>query len=289
MDNIFCFEETEKFGLRKGIVFYFDDWVEQKTICVLEEIIEAFLLMTHAEFTKKRGTNDYPNRRNIRGGWRKVFHREFDGKDFTETYYLQFDNCAPQNLQTIHACIGLSNSEGINQYLYFQCPTDTEWSAIYQFMEHVNRNLNVLYASAGYEMAINILHYPGSMGYGIRAMKGLKYVNSEDTEWYNLRFKFQFGIPCPNFIQILCPDWAKKIGDKAPDGIYTKTEEGRLFLDILNRTSGQICEPTLETIEARYQMLYRILKPLIVPPERTRFMKKEDWAKRLKRFEEIPL
>jgi len=29
VDNIFCFEETEKFGLRKGIVFYFDDWIEQ--------------------------------------------------------------------------------------------------------------------------------------------------------------------------------------------------------------------------------------------------------------------
>ncbi len=111
MDNIFCFEETEKFGLRKGIVFYFDDWIEQKTICVLEKIIEAFLLMAHAEFTKKRGTNDYPNRRNIRGGWRKVFHREFDDKDFTDTYYLQFDNCAPQHLQTIHTCIALSNSK----------------------------------------------------------------------------------------------------------------------------------------------------------------------------------
>lgn len=289
MDNIFHFEETEKFGLRKGIVFYFDDWIEPKTIPILEKIIEEFLLMTHVEFTKKHGTNDYPNRRNIRGGWRKVFHREFDDKDFNETYHLEFDNCAPQNLQTIHACVALSNSDDIYNYLYFQCPTDTEWSAIYQFMEYVNRNLNVLYASAGYEIAINILHYPGSMGYGIRAMKDLKYVNSEESEWYNLRFKFLFGVPCPNFIQILCPDWAKKIGDEIPDGIYAKTEKENLFLDILNRTSGQICEPILKTIETRYQALYHLLKPLIIPPERTRFMKKEDWEKRLKRFEEIPL
>lgn len=242
--------------------------------------------MTHAEFTKKRGSNDYPNRRNIRGGWRKIFHREFDDKDFTDTCCLQLDNCAPQHLQTIHVGIGLTNSEGIYNYLYFQCSTDTEWSAIYQFVEYVNRDLNVLYASAGYEMAINKLHYPGSMGYGIRALKNLKYVNSEETDWHLLRFKFKFGVPCPNFIQILCPDWAKKIGDEIPDGIYTKAEKGKLFLDILNRTSGQICEPILETIEARYQALYHLLKPLIIPPERTRFMKKEDWDKRLKRFED---
>ena len=120
-------------------------------------------------------------------------------------------------------------------------------------------------------------------------MKDLKYVNSEETEWYNLRFEFQFGIPCPNFIQILCPAWAKKIGNKVPDGIYTKTEEGKLFLDILNRTSGEICEPILKVVETRYQVLYHLLKPMIVTPERTRFMKKEDWEKRLKRFEEIPL
>ena len=269
------------------MAFYFDDWVNGEVVDILEGIIEKFLLMTHAEFTKKRGTNDYPNRRNIRGGWQKVLHREFDGKDFTSTYYLQLDNCAPQYLQTVHACAALTNAESIYEYLYFQCPVDTEWSDIYQFMEYVNRNLNVLYASAGYEMGINILHYPGSMGYGIRALKNLKYVNSEETDWYKLRFDFCFGIPCPNFIQILCSDWAEKIGDEIPDGVYAKTEKGKLFLDLLNRTSGQICEPVFETVEARYQVLYHFLKPLIITPERTRFMRKEDWEKRLKRFETV--
>lgn len=287
MNNLFAFEETEKIGLRKGMVFYFDDWVNGKIIDILEEIIEKFLLITHTEFTKKRGTNDYPNRRNIRGGWRKIFHREFDDDDFTEIHCLQLDNCAPEHLQMIHTGIALTNSESIYNYLYFQCPVDIDWSDIYPFMEYINRSLNVLYASAGYEMAANALYYPGSMGYGIRALKNLKYVNNEEADWYNLRFDFWFGIPCPNFIQILCSDWAKKIGDEIPDGIYAKTEKGKLFLDILNRTSGQICEPILETVEARYQVLYHFLKPLIITPERTRFMKKEDWEMRLKRFETV--
>ena len=37
----------------------------------------------------------------------------------------------------------------------------------------------------------------------------------------------------------------------------------------------------------KYQELYWLLKPLLVSPERSMFMKKEDWEKRLKRFEEI--
>ena len=29
LSNIFDFEETEKMGLRKGIVFYFNDWIDE--------------------------------------------------------------------------------------------------------------------------------------------------------------------------------------------------------------------------------------------------------------------
>lgn len=291
MRNYFDFEETEQYGLRKGIVFYFDDLIDEEIVTFLEGVIEKFLLMTHAEFTKKRGGNDYPNRRNIRGGWRKIFHREFDNKDFTSAQVLALDNCSPQHLQTIYVLILLSNYrnfdiDSVCSFLYFQCPLDTEWSDIYQFMEDVNHKLNVCYASAGYEMAINVLHYPGSMGYGIRALRDLDYVNSEETEWINHRVRSKTGVPCPNFIQILCPDWVKKIDDKVPNDIGAKLENGKLFLDILNRNSGRMCEPTFEEIESRYQKLYHLLKPILVFPERTRFMKKDDWEKRRKRFEE---
>ena len=292
MRNCLDFEETEQYGLRKGIVFYFDDLIDEEIITFLERIIEQFLFMTHAEFTKKRGGNDYPNRRNIRGGWRKVFHREFDNKDYNSSQVLVLDNCSPQHLQTIYTRIQLSNYrnfafDSVCSFLYFQCQLDTECSDIYQFMEDVNHRLNICYASAGYEMAINILHGPGSMGYGIRALKNLDYVNSEETEWLHLRVSSKTGIPCPNFIQVLCSDWAKKIDDKVPDEICAKLENGKLFLDILNRISERMYEPTFEEVESRYQKLYLLLKPILVFPERTRFMKKEDWEKRLKRFEEI--
>ena len=91
--NIFGFEETEKMGLRKGIVYYFNDWIDEKIISILEEIVEQFLSLTQAQFTKKRsGENDaYVNRRNIRGGWKKVFHRAFD--NFDDSNILILDNC----------------------------------------------------------------------------------------------------------------------------------------------------------------------------------------------------
>ncbi len=98
-----------------------------------------------------------------------------------------------------------------------------------------------------------------------------------------------FGIPCPNFIQVLCPDLAQKINDKTASKIYRKWENNRLFLDILDRTAGRLYEPAFEEIEARYKELYQMLIPIIVSPPRSMFMREHDWNKRLKRFEETSL
>lgn len=291
--NIFGFEETEKMGLRKGVVFYFNDWIDEKIISILEEIIEQFLSLTQAQFTKKyNGENSaYVNRRNIRGGWKKIFHREFDNKSFDSSNILILDNCTSQNLQTVYACVKPSNYKApsidyfVYSYLYFQCPLDIDWSTIYQFMEYVNSKLTIHYASAGYEMAFNDL-CPKSAGYGVRALKQLNYVNSEYTEWRELCLSTRFGVPCPNFIQILWPELTQKIESEIPNELHGKLVNANLFLDILDRKSGKMPEPTLEQIETRYQKLYWLLKPILVSPERPMFMKKEDWEKRLRRFEE---
>ena len=272
MGNIFGFEETEKMGIRKGVVFYFNDWIDEKIISILEEIIEQFLSLTQAQFTKKyNGENSaYVNRRNIRGGWKKIFHREFDNKSFDSSNILILDNCTSQNLQTVYACVKPSNYKApsidyfVYSYLYFQCPLDIEWSTIYQFMEYVNSKLTIHYASAGYEMAFNDL-CPKSAGYGVST---------------------RFGVPCPNFIQILWPELTQKIESEIPNELHGKLVNANLFLDILDRKSGKMPEPTLEQIQTRYQKLYWLLKPILVLPERPMFMKKGDWEKRLRRFEE---
>ena len=208
----------------------------------LEEIVGQFLSLTQAQFTKKRsGENDaYVNRRNIRGGWKKVFHRAFD--NFDDSNILILDNCTPQQLQTIYTCMKPTNHRGpshfVCSYLYFQFPLDIEWSTVYQFME---------------------------------------YVNSEYTEWNGLDLSTRFGVPCPNFIQILCPELTQKIASEIPDELHGKLVNTNLLLDILDRKSEKMPEPALEQIKSRYQKLYWLLKPLLVSPERSMFMKKEDW------------
>ena len=238
MGNIFGFEETEKMGVRKGVVFYFNDWIDEKIISILEEIIEQFLSLTQAQFTKKyNGENSaYVNRRNIRGGWKKIFHREFGNKSFDGSNILILDNCTSQNLQTVYACVKPSNYKApsidyfVYSYLYFQCPLDIEWR--------------------------------------------------------ELCLSTRFGVPCPNFIQILWPELTQKIESEIPNELHGKLVNANLFLDILDRKSGKMPEPTLEQIQTRYQKLYWLLKPILVSPERPMFMKKEDWEKRLRRFEE---
>ena len=103
-------------------------------------------------------------------------------------------------------------------------------------MEYVNSKLTIRYASAGYEMAFNDL-CPKSSGYGVRALNQLKYVNSEYTEWNGLNLSTRFGVPCPNFIQILCPELMQKMASEIPDELHGKLVNTNLFLDILDRKS----------------------------------------------------
>lgn len=294
MNKLFAFEETEKVGLRKGIAFYFNDWIDEKIISALEEIIEKFLLMARAEFTQKHSGRDYDSRRNIRGGWRKIFHREFDAKDFTESHILVLDDCSPQRVQSVLAGIHPNNFRSADgsyfaySCLYLQSPLAVEWADVYRFMEYVNDRLSISYASAGYDTAYNARHQAGatgSVGASVRVLNNLKYANSDSTEWMHLYLSSRFGVPCPNFIQILSPCLSQKIDCSEADGISIKSEKGNLFLDILERTHGLMQEPAAEQTEARLKKLYRMLKPVIVTPERSIYMKPSDWNERLNRFD----
>ena len=40
--NIFGFEETEKMGLRKGVVFYFNDWIDDISFCQYHYLAHKF-------------------------------------------------------------------------------------------------------------------------------------------------------------------------------------------------------------------------------------------------------
>ncbi len=77
-----------RYGIRKGIILYLADWFTPEKIEAVEDILSRFLDMTGETFTKKcsgrldayPGTGCPSGFRNIRGGWQKIFRREFDGQ-----------------------------------------------------------------------------------------------------------------------------------------------------------------------------------------------------------------
>lgn len=286
----FSFKETEKIGLRKMSIFYFDNPIDDCIVLAAETIIEQFLFLSHTEFTKKRGGSDYANIRNIRGGWRKVFHREFDNRD-CDSMILTLENSEPSHLQNSRTFIKLHNeSSNVYHEIYFQWPVETDWTVICGFIEWVCSLLDVKYASAGYDMAYNVHHYPGSAGQSVRALRDLKYVNSQFTEWgisYCLKAKSEQGIPCPNFIQAFSNTFYSRIEAEHTEnmGIHRRFLHNMLFLDILDWAGEQAMEPPFEVIEARYATLYKVLKPLIISYDRPVYLKPDEWVKRQERFQ----
>lgn len=172
------------------------------------------------------------------------------------------------------------------------CPDRMVYSI--QFLESVSGLLDLKYASAGYDMAYNIFHYPGSVGQAVRALKNLPYVNSEYTEWssaYRLKAKTQMGIPCPNFIQAFSSELSSKIqipSTESHAGLSTQYMHDFWFLDILDHSKGQMPEPPLSEIENRFAKLYERLKPVILLYDRPVYMKPDKWKKRQNRFASQP-
>ena len=113
-----------------------------------------------------------------------VFYREFDKREQADSQCLTLENSSPQHLQTSRAVISLSNrSPNVYQTLDFQWPIQTEWSVLYNFLESVSGLLDLKYASTGYDMALNIFYYPGSVGQAVLAAEESALCKSEYTEW----------------------------------------------------------------------------------------------------------
>lgn len=283
------FAETERRGLRKGTVLYFNNRVEDRLITVLEGLVEQFLACTGTEFTKKRGGSDYANIRNLRGGWKKVFHRELDPRPDRDSLTLTLENSSPEHVQQSRVVFQLTQQSPVCQCLYLQWPAETEWSAICGFLRRAAAQLEIQYASAGYEMASNIHHFPGSAGQAVRALEELPYVNSEYTEWgIRCAGKVRQGIPCPNFVQLLGPALHAGLPAEAPaktPGLHREWMGPLLEIDLLDRAEGHLREPARPELEVRYAALYRLLRPVILPGERSVYMKPAAWARRSRRFE----
>ena len=164
-----------RYGIRKGIILYLADWFTPEKIEAVEDILSRFLDMTGETFTKKcsgrldayPGTGCPSGFRNIRGGWQKIFHREFDGifepvLSETGSGVLSLSNCDSEHLQTVHCFLALSNCKHwvtASSKIYFQFSRSVPWMDVLDFLVYVNQMLEVQYASAGYEMATNPFYF----------------------------------------------------------------------------------------------------------------------------------
>ena len=148
-------EHNVTHGIRKGIILYLSDWFTSDKIAAVEEVLSRFLTMTGETFTKKRsGTLDaYPGRncpsgfRNIRGGWQKIFHREFDGK-FEGV--LTLSNCDSEHVQTVHCFLALSNCKHwvtASSKIYFQFSRSVPWGDVWDFLIYVNQPPSLSYSA----------------------------------------------------------------------------------------------------------------------------------------------
>ena len=297
-----------EYGIRKGIILYFNDTITEQVILTVEDILSEFLTMTNGTFTKKHSfrsdTFTYRNPscyRNIRGGWKNIFHKEFDGRfndqtdadgtiiANTNSEAIIFSDCDTQSLQHIEADIRLSNYKNwrnATSELYFLCETSVSWQQIYDFIIYMSGKLDVQYASAGYEMALNPYCYNRCLR-GYRQLKDLPFVNSYSTEWqYMSIIKDERRIFIPNFLQVLSKEMFQSLNSgMLPENIHINALKNEKWLiDVLDHEE-EIKEPAEEELAERFHILQNFFQPIIVQHEKPLYLKPDEWEIRKKRFD----
>lgn len=284
-----------KYGIQKGIILYLADWFTPEKVDTVEEVLSRFLSMTGETFTKKRSgrLDAYPGRscpsgfRNIRGSWQKIFHREFDGQ-FASTPsqdgsgVLSLSNCDGEHLQTVHCFLALYNFKRwvkASSEIYLQFSRSVPWREVWDFLFYVNQMLDVQYASAGYELAVNPFHFSPP---AIRTLRDLPLVNSYDTEWYFRRS--DSTIQCPNLIQVLSEELTAPLSSLPKNSSITllPMDGGKQAVHILDGEA--LKEPNEEELLARLQTLNIWFQPILAQLDKPMYFKPDAWKIRCGRF-----
>lgn len=284
-----------RYGIRKGIILYLADWFTPEKIEAVEDILSRFLDMTGETFTKKcsgrldayPGTGCPSGFRNIRGGWQKIFRREFDGQfqpvpSQDGSGVLSLSNCDSEHLQTVHCFLALSNFKHwvrASSKIYLQFSRCVPWRDVWDFLVYVNQILDVQYASAGHEIATNPFHFHPQ---AIRMLRDLPLVNSYDTEWYFRRD--DHTIQCPNLIQILSEEHLSPLPPPPKDSGITVLPMfgGKQTVHVLDGTALE--EPPEEELLARLRALDTWSRPILAQLEKPMYFKPEAWEIRCRRF-----
>lgn len=301
-------DSSAGYGIRKGMAVYFRDVITEPAILAVESILTEFLAVTGGAFTKKHSfradacTRRNPSGfRNIRGGWNKIFHKEFDGQfdggtdadgnriANTNSEGLYLSDCGPDRLQTVEADIYLSNYKHLrtaSSTLYLLCGASVPWKELYDFAVYTSGKLDVQYSSAGYELAFNPYCYNRCLR-GYRQLKNLPFVNSCATEWNYLRAaKEESKIFAPNFIQVFSKEMRMPFASGLPpEGIHISALPNGKWIVSLLQHENEISEPPEEELFKRFRLLQSFFQPILMPQEKPLYLKPDEWAVRKKRFD----
>ena len=301
-------KEGVEYGVRKGIIFFFNDRITEEVLFTVEEILAEFLMLSGGAFTKKHSfSSDAPTSRNpsgyrkIRGGWNRIFHKEFDGRfnDRTDaagaiipdssSEGLFLSDCDAQQLQRVEADIRLSNHKllrNASSGIYFLCETSVPWQGLYDFIASMSGKLDVHYCSAGYEMALNPYCYSRCLR-AYRHLKDLTFVNSYATEWeYMWVIKDEHQILTPNFLQVLSKKMFLPLNCKMlPENAHLNAlGNGKWLIDILNHEAG-FREPPETELAEYFQSLQAFFQPILAQREKPLYLKPDEWKVRKNRFD----
>ena len=105
------------YGIRKGIAFYFNDYIEKDSI---KTMIGNLINITGTKFTSKRAQDD-PKIRLIRGGWERVFDNTFRNSTFEDSNVLMFTDGTKEALPTTKIYMNLWNPNKMPSIILINC------------------------------------------------------------------------------------------------------------------------------------------------------------------------
>lgn len=274
---------NEMFGIRKGLAFYFNDFIDTDKI---KELIKNILDITGSTFTSKRAQGE-PKIRLIRGGWEKVFDNTFKNSTFNSSNVLMLTDGTKNSLQATRIYMNLWNPNKMPSCILVNCMVDVNWDVLFSFMQSVSELLNLQFASAGYDVVSNDFLYPGSAAYSLKFLQGTRYANSEWTEWLNPSFSLAAnkGICCPNIIQFLPKNLWTLVEKRASQCSNCAILNTGVLFDILDHEDSKLFEPEKDVLFDRLSTLYWALHPIIIPTEKPMFLKENEWVSWQKRYE----
>ena len=272
------------YGIRKGIAFYFNDYIEKDSI---KTMIGNLINITGTKFTSKRAQDD-PKIRLIRGGWKRVFDNTFRNSTFEDSNVLMFTDGTKEALPTTKIYMNLWNPNKMPSIILINCMTDIEWDTIISFIHNINELLNLQFVSAGYDVVSNDFWYPGSAAYSLKFLQTMKYANSKWTEWFNPSYRLvaNDGICCPNIIQFLSHKLWSPVKDAVNQSrFHCEQLNSGVLLDVLDHRDRMLFEPEKDVLFDRLSKLYQALRPIIIPINKPMFLKENEWASWQKRYD----